>query len=378
MASLATPLLLFTWTILIVTKVFIYVIAFINTPGFFCVPVLLKMLLSFIIFQFAVDEFKKKQSHEKFIYILICFLLPASLPSKNMKTMKKLNIINFLLYFLECTGVLAFSVLMKHFYHNKLYCTFYEEVPQILGVSSVVTSFELLLVLMFTLIVFVTLLSGFLLWLYAVYLHPRTKLFVRVPKKGKALDGIINKAMDIGQTTMPDREPGTSNTDEDVSSIGAYFKPGLENDQVSEIKGLKLKVENLENDVKAQFREIQAKIEDQDFKLKEQEDNCRRNATKPLKKVPEHCDHMVKNKKGLEYITNRHRDPKAFTHEQEADVTEDPLALVWIPRKGYLCPKCDFKTQEFGGRPAQMQQMKKHIEDMHYKKSEENFGMSLS
>ena len=94
-ASLATPLLLFTWSILIVTKVFIYVIAFINTPGFFCVPVLLKMLLSFIIFQFAVDEFKKKQSHEKFIYILICFLLPASLPSNHIKSMKKLNIINF-------------------------------------------------------------------------------------------------------------------------------------------------------------------------------------------------------------------------------------------------------------------------------------------
>ena len=41
MASLATPILLFTWSMLITTKVFVYVVCFINTPGFFFIPALL-------------------------------------------------------------------------------------------------------------------------------------------------------------------------------------------------------------------------------------------------------------------------------------------------------------------------------------------------
>ena len=182
MASLSTPILLFTWSILIMTKVSIYVIAFINTPGFFFVPILIKMLLSFIIFQFFVDDFKEKQNHQKFIYLLISFLVPSSLPSKKFKSMKKLNIINFLLYLLECAGILAFAAIMKHFYHNKLYCEFYEDVPErIFGVSSVVSSFEMLLLLMFMVAVFVTLMSSLLLFTHARYLHPRTRLFDRTP-----------------------------------------------------------------------------------------------------------------------------------------------------------------------------------------------------
>ena len=82
-ASLGTPLLLFTWSLLIVTKVAVYVIAFINTPGFFFVPMLVKMFVSFILFQFLVEEFKEKNNHEKFIFLLISFLLPAFFhPSK--------------------------------------------------------------------------------------------------------------------------------------------------------------------------------------------------------------------------------------------------------------------------------------------------------
>eukprot|EP00092_Neocalanus_flemingeri_P033785 GFUD01036733.1.p1 GENE.GFUD01036733.1~~GFUD01036733.1.p1 ORF type:complete len:485 (-),score=53.95 GFUD01036733.1:343-1797(-) len=178
LASLGTPLLLFAWSMLVVTKVFVYVVAFINTPGFFFVPAFIKMLVAFVLFQFLVDDFKKKQSHEKFIYILISFLLPVSLPSKDFKSMKKLNIINFMLYFLECTGVLAFAFFMKHFYHNQHYCQFYEKVPQIIiGYSPEDNQFELFLVLMLVVVLFVTLLSSLLLWLHAEFLHPKKQTF---------------------------------------------------------------------------------------------------------------------------------------------------------------------------------------------------------
>ena len=50
MASLATPILLVTWSMLITTKVFVYVICFINTPGLFFAPVLIKMVVSFLLF----------------------------------------------------------------------------------------------------------------------------------------------------------------------------------------------------------------------------------------------------------------------------------------------------------------------------------------
>ena len=178
MASLATPILLFTWSMLITTKVFVYVVCFINTPGFFFIPALLKMFVSFVLFEVLLEDFREKRKHEKFIYLLISFMVPTSLPSKRFKSMRRLYITNFVLYFLECTGVLIFAAAMKYFYHNKLYCRFYEELPkQLFGDSSYVTSFDLLLFQIFVIVIFVTLLSGLLIWLYSNYLHPRNKLF---------------------------------------------------------------------------------------------------------------------------------------------------------------------------------------------------------
>ena len=178
MASLATPILLVTWSMLITTKVFVYVICFINTPGLFFVPVLIKMGVSFLLFQLLVGDFREKRNHEKFVYLLISFMVPASLPSKQFKSMRKLYIINFALYFVECTGVLVFAAIMKYFYHNTLYCTFYEELPVLIfGGSSIVTSFDAMLLQIFGIVVFVTLASSLLIYLYSRCLHPRTRLF---------------------------------------------------------------------------------------------------------------------------------------------------------------------------------------------------------
>ena len=49
MASLATPVLLIAWSLLITMKVFVYVICFINTPGLFFVPVMIKMFVSLLL-----------------------------------------------------------------------------------------------------------------------------------------------------------------------------------------------------------------------------------------------------------------------------------------------------------------------------------------
>ena len=175
-ASLGTALLLITWSMLIVMKVVTYVIAFINTPGLFCVPILIKIVLSFFLMEALVDDFKSKEKHEKFIYLLVSFLLPVSLPSKECKSMKLLNVVNFFLYFLECFFVLIFAHLMKNFYHNKLYCKFYEEFP-LKFVED--TNFDSFLAMMCGALMAVTLLSSCLLGIYSKFFHPSTKLFSR-------------------------------------------------------------------------------------------------------------------------------------------------------------------------------------------------------
>ena len=175
-ASLGTALLLITWSMLIVMKIFTYVISFVNTPGLFWVPILIKMVLSFFLMEALVDDFKNKEKHEKFIYLLVSFLLPVSLPSKDCKSMKLLNVVNFFLYFLECLFVLIFAHLMKNFYHYKSYCKFYEEFPRKFFED---TNFDSFLAMVCGALIGVTLLSSFLLGIYSKYFHPSTKLFSR-------------------------------------------------------------------------------------------------------------------------------------------------------------------------------------------------------
>jgi hypothetical protein len=186
MASMATPVLLLTWSLMITMKVFVYVISFINTPGLFFIPVLLKILVSLLLFQIC-GFFREIRNHEKFIYLLISFMVPTSLPSEKFKSMRKLYIINFSLYFIECTGVLIFSAVMKYYYHNQLYCRFYEELPSLIfgDTFTIITTFNHLLLLLFGLVTAVTVLSALLMWLYTNYLHPRIRLFDREFTKEK-------------------------------------------------------------------------------------------------------------------------------------------------------------------------------------------------
>ena len=104
------------------------------------------------------------------------------MPSEKLKTMQRVNFINFTLYFLECSCILAFAFVLKHYYHNQLYCKFFSDLPQVLGLSALYT-FEHLLLMMFVVVVIVTVSSILLLLLYSRVLHPRTKLFTKRPEQ---------------------------------------------------------------------------------------------------------------------------------------------------------------------------------------------------
>ena len=123
------------WTLLICTKLLVYLVCFANTPGLIFVPALIKMLLAYSLYTSFMPEFSQQERHDKMIYLLISFLLPVTLPSKTRKQTKRLNFINFSLYFLENTAILMFANLIKATYHNQHYCRFYSKLPHRLGLK---------------------------------------------------------------------------------------------------------------------------------------------------------------------------------------------------------------------------------------------------
>ena len=171
MFSLSTIVLVFCWALLIVSKVVIYVICFINTPALIFIPIVLRIFVSFIIFECLDNDFKMKEVHEKFIYLLVSFLAPISMASKQLKSTKKLYILNFILYCAECFCLLFFCLIMRYFYHNKLYCSYFGKLAQKFN-----SSFDNLLILLFGLVLFVSCFCSFLLWFSNKSFHPKNRL----------------------------------------------------------------------------------------------------------------------------------------------------------------------------------------------------------
>ena len=130
-----TAVLLLAWTLLICTKLLVYLVCFANTPGLIFVPALIKMLLAYSLYTCFLPEFSQQERHDKMIYLLISFLLPVPLPSKTKISKKRLNFINFLLYLLENYAILGFAYLTKAVYHNQHYCRFYSKLPNTLGLK---------------------------------------------------------------------------------------------------------------------------------------------------------------------------------------------------------------------------------------------------
>ena len=174
-ANISTALLIFSWALLIFTKLTVYVVSFINTPGLFFEPIMIKTSVLVTIFEHFDEDFPSRASHDKFIYILISNLIPISLPDKSFKTMKNLLIINFFLYFLECSGIIFYAVMMNDFYHNELYHNFNQELSKLM--FKIAAPYDFLLLYVFMLVFGVTLFSSFVLYLNSKFLHPRKTTF---------------------------------------------------------------------------------------------------------------------------------------------------------------------------------------------------------
>ena len=175
--SIDTAILIFSWTLLIFTKVFVYVISFANTPAFFILPGLIHYQVASKCFK-AIPGFKEKPYHEKCIFLFMSTLIPTAFPSQKTKSdsMKIYNIVNYFLYFVHNIGVLIFAILHRHYWPNEGYCHFYEEIPKSFLGDKCGQSFTLFAVMMMMLVLVVTLLCCGLLCLYS-RLHPRYTLF---------------------------------------------------------------------------------------------------------------------------------------------------------------------------------------------------------
>ena len=149
--SLHTASLVIFWTLLLVTKVAVYVFGFMNNPGLFWVPMIVKMFLIWLFYacgyiqckpdcncvcncacpcrcNFQCKTFKAYKSlpgHDKFVFIMISTLVPVSIPSKGKKSVKGLQMVSIILFLVECLCVLLFAYVVKYFYHFELFQDFY-------------------------------------------------------------------------------------------------------------------------------------------------------------------------------------------------------------------------------------------------------------
>jgi len=78
--SWSTFLQLVTWILLIITKLAIYVISFINFPGLFFVPVVIQFCVTLIVLTFTnvSPSFHASAWHDRLIHCMVCCVLPLA------------------------------------------------------------------------------------------------------------------------------------------------------------------------------------------------------------------------------------------------------------------------------------------------------------
>ena len=78
--SSSTFLQLVTWILLIITKLAIYVISFINFPGLFFVPVLIQFCVTLLVLTFTnvSPSFRASAWHDRLIHCMVCCVLPLA------------------------------------------------------------------------------------------------------------------------------------------------------------------------------------------------------------------------------------------------------------------------------------------------------------
>ena len=179
--SLHTASLVLFWVILLVTKVTVYLFGFMNNPGLFWVPMLVKVSLLWLLLACCCcqdfEPFKALPAHDKFVYLLISSLVPVSIPSKDTKSNRNgLYIISIVLFSLECLFVLLSAYLIRHFYHFEAYREFYGRILlEKLDLNSL--DFDTLSLYLLLAVVAAILVASLLLFVSNSYCHPKSTLF---------------------------------------------------------------------------------------------------------------------------------------------------------------------------------------------------------
>ena len=177
MFNVGNLLLLLMWSSILLTKLSVYVVGFLNTPGLIFLPILLHLVISLTVLQKYVPQFQDLEKHEKLVHVLVAFLVPVSLPSEQTKTMKTVYGLSSLLFFLESLSIIAFASLAKNFYPNNGFRTSSNEFPKLIKLTNIVEDFDQLCVLMASLVVTVTVVSVLVLAVYTKCAHPRNNLY---------------------------------------------------------------------------------------------------------------------------------------------------------------------------------------------------------
>ena len=189
--SLHTASLVLFWVILLVTKVTVYLFGFMNSPGLFWVPMLVKIgLLWLLLASFSCKDFepfKALPAHDKFVYLLISSLVPVSIPSKDTKGNRKgLYIVSIVLFSLECLFVLLFAYLIRHFYHFEAYREFYVRILlEKLNLDLNSVDFDSLSLYLLVAVVAAILVATLLLSVSNHCCHPKSTLFTSKAKMPK-------------------------------------------------------------------------------------------------------------------------------------------------------------------------------------------------
>ena len=179
MCSLSNLSTVAMFLFILVAKVIVYIVGFQNTPGLFFVPIVVKILASWILLNTFEPEFRALLAPERMTYLLVSFLVPLSIPCRDKKKMGRTYGISLFLFLVEGSSIVLYAVLIKRYYHFHLFRKFYDEFPKLLQLGQF--SFETLAILLFLTCLIAFLIATMLSYLASKCFHPINSLFK--PKK---------------------------------------------------------------------------------------------------------------------------------------------------------------------------------------------------
>ena len=132
--------------------------------------------LTWLLMSFFEPNFCSQRTHDKLVYLLVSFLVPISIPVKERKIGPNYGISLFLFY-AECGLIVLFAVMVKKYYHFKLFRKFYAGLPKLLDLSQF--DFEEISFFLFLLCLAATLVAGIFRCLANGRFYPSKTLFAK-------------------------------------------------------------------------------------------------------------------------------------------------------------------------------------------------------